>query len=104
VGAEQNDLVRPEVLGDLACETADDAHGNIGTAMPAGGSTIGSSPGLGSAVWKSPAFGFHALIVPGAQAGCYGQLRRRSAYLLDSMQFGRNPQSALKRDSSAGSP
>jgi hypothetical protein len=71
VGAEQNDLVRLEVLGDLACETADDAHGNIGAAIPAGGPTIGSSPGLGSAVWKSPAFGFHALIVPGAQAGCY---------------------------------
>lgn len=60
VRAEQDDLVWLEVLGDLACETSDDAHGNIRPTIPAGRTAVGT----GSAtVGRSPGLGFHALIV-----------------------------------------
>ena len=36
MGAEQDDLVRPNALGDLPSESADHSHGNIGPAVPAG--------------------------------------------------------------------
>ena len=35
IGTEQDDLVGPEALGHLARELADDAHRDIGTAIPA---------------------------------------------------------------------
>jgi hypothetical protein len=36
VGTEQDDLFRPETLGNLACEPADHAHGYVGPAIPSG--------------------------------------------------------------------
>lgn len=41
VRAEQDDFVGLEALGNLAREAADHAHGNVGPAIPAGGSSIG---------------------------------------------------------------
>ncbi len=41
IGAEQDDLVRLEALGDLAREAADQARGNVGPTTPADGRGLG---------------------------------------------------------------